>query len=66
MWLFIKSLFMVKDRCIAKEMVESELSKNQQLSHRTPNFKLNRLLRRRWRRSDFKAHNTTHLKFKVK
>ncbi len=61
MWLFIKSLFMVKDRQIAKEMVKANRFKT-----KTAGFKLARLLRRRGRRNKFKAHNTTHLKFKVK
>lgn len=61
MWLFIKPLFMVKDRRIAKEMVEANKFKSQPAG-----FKLARLLRRRGRRNKFKAHNTTHLKFKIK
>ncbi len=62
MWLFIKSLFMVQDRSIAKEMVDSYSLK----SYPTAGFKLSRLMRRRSRRNKFKANNTTHLKFKVK
>lgn len=61
MWLFIKSLFMVKDRSIAKEMVAQT-----QTTFKPAGFKLARLMRRRSRRNKFKAHNTTHLKYKVK
>lgn len=61
MWLFIKSLFMVKDRRIAKEMVEANRHKS-----KPAGFKLARLLRRQSRRKKFKAHNTTYLRFKVK
>jgi hypothetical protein len=61
MWLFIKSLFMVKDRSIAKEMVAAHGTDREQ-----PRFKVHRLLRRKARRNRFKAHNTTHLKSKVK
>lgn len=61
MWLFIKSLFLVKDRRIAKEMVEANPPKS-----KAAGFKLTRLLRRQSRRNKFKAHNTTHLRFKVK
>ncbi len=61
MWLFVKSLFMIKDRRIAKEMVaENEPAK------KPVKFKLIRLMRRRARRNKFKAHNTTNLKYKVK
>lgn len=61
MWLFIKSLFMIKDRSIAKKMVTYYKFKT-----KPAGFKLARLMRRRARRNKFKAHNTTHLKFKVK
>ncbi len=61
MWLFFKSLFMVKDRPIAKEMVDWHAFKANPAG-----FRLGRLLRRRARRNKFKAHNTTHLKAKVK
>ncbi|MCB1583603.1 MAG: hypothetical protein KDI92_11105 [Xanthomonadales bacterium] len=61
MWIYIKSLFMVKDRSIAKEMVEAYRFK-----YKPAGFKLARLLRRRGRRNKFKALNTTQLKFKVK
>lgn len=61
MWLFFKSIFMIKDRSIGKEMVAENKP-----SGKLPGVKLARLLRRRNRRSQFKAHNTTHLKFKVK
>ncbi len=61
MWFFLKSLFMVKDRSIAKEMVSAHKTNT------TPaGFKLARLMRRRARRNKFKAQNTTHLKYKVK
>ncbi|TDR14660.1 hypothetical protein [Marinicella litoralis] len=61
MWLFIKSLFMLKDRTIAKEMVS-----HYRFNSKPVGFKLARLMRRRARRNKFKAHNTTHLKYKVK
>lgn len=61
MWLFFKSIFLIKDRAIAKEMVEANKFKT-----KPAGFKLARLLRRRGRRNKFKAHNTTNLKFKVK
>lgn len=61
MWLFIKSLFMVKDRTIAKEMVEAH-----GIGREQPRFKMHRLLRRKARRNRFKSHNTTQLKSKVK
>lgn len=61
MWLFIKSLFLIKDRRIAKEMVEAN-----RFNQKPAKMKLARLLRRKGRRNKFKAHNTTHLKFKVK
>ncbi len=61
MWFFIKSLFMVKDRSIAKEMVAAYGTERAQ-----PRFKMHRLLRRRARRNRFKAHNSTQLKTKVK
>jgi len=61
MWLFIKSLVMVKDRSIAKEMVDYY-----KFQPKPAGFKLARLMRRRSRRNQFKAHNTTHLRFKVK
>lgn len=61
MWLYIKSLFMAKDPEIAKEMVDwYQFKKN------PAGFRIGRLLRRRARRNKFKAHNTTHLKSKVK
>jgi len=52
---------MVKDRPIAKEMVDWHAFKANPAG-----FRLGRLLRRRARRNKFKAHNTTHLKAKVK
>ena len=61
MWLFIKSLFMVPDRSIAKEMVEGY-----KLKSKSAGVKLARLMRRRARRDKFKAHNTTHLSYKIK
>lgn len=61
MWLYLKSLFMVKDPQIAREMV-SEIKKDT----KPADFKLNRLMRRRARRKRFKADNTTNLKYKVK
>lgn len=61
MWLFIKSLFLIKDRSIAKEMVS-----DQKTTAKPAAFKLARLLRRRGRRDKFKAHNTTHLSYKIK
>ncbi len=61
MWLFIKSLFMVKDRTIAKDMVDWY-----QFKTNPAGFRLGRLLRRRARRNKFKANNTTNLKYKVK
>ena len=61
MWLFIKSLFMIQDRSIAKEMVEWYKFKP-----KPAGFKLARLMRRRARRDKFKAHNTTHLSYKIK
>lgn len=60
-WLYLKSLFMIKDRSIAREMV-SELKKET----KPVGFKFARLIRRRARRNRFKAHNTTNLKYKVK
>ncbi len=62
MWLFIKSLFMVKDRSIAKEMVDCYPFKTMP----TAGFRLGRILRRRSRRNRFKANNNTHLTVKVK
>ncbi|MCX7553058.1 hypothetical protein OS175_04145 [Marinicella sp. S1101] len=62
MWLFIKSLFMIKDRSIAKEMVASQQSKNTA----AVKFRLSRLMRRRARRNKFKAHINTQLSYKVK
>ncbi len=61
MWLFIKSLFMIKERSIAKEMVD-----HYKFNTKPAGFKLARLMRRRARRDKFKAHNTTQLKYKVK
>lgn len=61
MWLYLKSLFMVKDPQIAREMV-SALKKDT----KPAGFKLARLIRRRARRNRFKANNTTNLKYKVK
>ena len=61
MWLFIKSLFMVKDDEVAKDMVEWYKFKT-----KPAGFKLARVMRRRARRNKFKAHNTTQLKTKVK
>jgi len=61
MWIYLKSLFMVKDRQIAREMV-SELKKDT----KPVDFKLDRLMRRRNRRAKFKANNTTKLRYKVK
>ena len=61
MWLYLKSLFMVKDPQIAREMV-STLKKDT----KPAGFKLARLIRRRARRNRFKANNTTNLKYKVK
>ena len=61
MWMYIKSLFMEKDRSIAKEMVSYY-----QFNSKPAGFKLARLMRRRNRRNKFKAHNTTHLTYKVK
>lgn len=58
---FIKSLFMIADRSIAREMVAEN-----KFHSKPAGFKLARFLRRRSRRNRFKAHNTTHLKFKVK
>ena len=49
MMLYLKSLFMVKDRQIAREMV-SELKKES----KPADFKLARLMRRRARRARFK------------
>jgi len=60
-WIYLKSLFMVKDPQIAREMV-SALKKDT----KPADFKLDRLMRRRARRSKFKARNTTNLKYKVK
>lgn len=61
MWLYLKSLLMVKDRQITREMV-SELKKDR----KPAGFKLARLMRRRARRNRFKARNTTNIKYKVK
>ncbi|GAA4813113.1 hypothetical protein GCM10011365_22380 [Marinicella pacifica] len=61
MWIYIKSLFMVKDRQIAKEMV-----KHLNRAPKPAGFKLARLMRRRARRNRFKADNSTNLKYKVK
>ncbi len=61
MWIYLKSLFMVKDRQIARDMV-SELKKDR----KPAGFKLARLMRRRARRKRFKARNTTNIKYKVK
>ncbi len=61
MWLFIKSLFMIKDQRIGMELVEQSQHKI-----KFHGFKLSRLLRRRARRKKFKAHNTTNLTYKVK
>jgi hypothetical protein len=61
MWLFIKSLFMVKDRQIAREMVAVHKRKTA-----SAGFKLAQLMRRRNRRNRFAAHNTTLNSSKVK
>jgi len=61
MWLFIKSLFMVKDRQIAREMVAER-----KLKPTAAKFELARLMRRRNRRNRFAAHNTTLNSSKVK
>ena len=61
MWLFIKSLFMVKDRITAKEMVDWRAFKANPAG-----FRIGRLLRRRAHRSELKAQNTTQLKYKAK
>lgn len=61
MWLYLKSLFMVKDPQIAREMV-SALKK----VTKPANFKIDQFMRRRARRKRFKARNTTNLKYKVK
>jgi len=65
MMFFLKSLFMVKDRAIAKEMVAAHQG-SAIAGGKQPRFKLHRLLRRKARRRRFNAHNTTRLKFKVK
>jgi len=52
---------MIADRSIAREMVAEN-----KFHSKPAGFKLARFLRRRSRRNRFKAHNTTHLKFKVK
>ena len=60
MWLFIKSLFMVKDRQIAREVVAERKPKRA-----VAGFKLARLMRRHGRRQRFSAHNTTLKTFKI-
>jgi len=61
MWLFIKSIFMVKDPEVAKDMVEWYKFKS-----KPAGFKLARIMRRRSRRNKFRANNTTHIRTKVK
>ncbi len=64
MWLFFKSLFMIKGPAVAKEMVAAHMKNNKTRSLK--GFKLARLMRRRNRRQDFSAHNTTQLKSRVR
>ncbi len=61
MWLYIKSLFMVKDRSISREMVKDDLHRRD-----ASPLQLRRIGRRIARRNKFRAHNTTHVKSKVK
>ena len=56
---YFKSLFMIKDRRIASELVEANPNSGNKL-------RLGRLLRRQARRNRFHAHNNTQLKSKVK
>ncbi len=61
MWLFIKSLFMVKDPTIAKDMVDWH-----EFEHNPAGFRLRLISKRRIRRGKFRANNTTQLKSKVR
>lgn len=62
MWSFLKGLLLIKDRSVAKEMVDEDQSQNTR--HRSYSKRIN--LKKRWlRRAKFIKANSTKVKKKV-